>query len=523
MTTPAAAATSDRRFRPSPITTGVGDEADLISRYLLDSGSVADNLGGVNGTIVVPWPSTTTSSLVSGVSGQSFWKNGDTAYFTLPANNPTHNLGSLSFSFYFQPSTNAPFMCICARSNSSTPGGFSIERRDSGRLRGWHVGQDGGLRFFANDPTGIPGTNLVVGTAYRITVTMGLGGFKIYLDDDLAAHISENINTWNNSAAWFFGVYTDLSLPMFGALDHIRVWDGELQPSGVAALEPAASISTPTVEGIAGGFTEDVGLSGHSSVLLQDRFETGTFSTLWNRTPIKSPVNADWSRGTVQSGATHAHSGSWGMRNVIPQSTSSEDGGCLWRDFYVNSLAYDTLHVRWYQKLDAGYDDSGANHLGCWIIGCTLGSPGGAAGICPPGGAGTKPSGTDKFACVMQPASEAGLNRWNFYTYHMDQSGGFGQNILSPAGLHPPQRGVWQCLELMLTVNTPGTANGIIRGWVNGNQVFNRTNMRFRSTTALRINRAALIVYMHQPDVRENTIWWDDIVIATEYIGTGNF
>lgn len=41
----------------------------------------------------------------------------------------------------------------------------------------------------------------------------------------------------------------------------------------------------------------------------------------------------------------------------------------------------------------------------------------------------------------------------------------------------------WVCVETFLSMGTPGVSDGIVRAWVNGVQVLNKTNQRMRSAT----------------------------------------
>ena len=89
-------------------------------------------------------------------------------------------------------------------------GDFSIEVLPNGRLRGWHTGQDDMLRFFEGTG-GITGTNLQVGTAHRIDLSLGPQGARIYLDgaELPAAAIPANTNGWNNGRVKYLGRWTD--------------------------------------------------------------------------------------------------------------------------------------------------------------------------------------------------------------------------------------------------------------------------------------------------------------------------
>ena len=230
--------------RPLPIPTPV-----LIGQWLFDETggtTFADGVGVVDGTLIGAWDDLATGSLVEGVGGTSVFKTG-TAHGILPAGQPTHDLLSLTLSVYYQPRTATSKHVILSRGSGTAPGDFSLERLPDGRLRGWHVGQDATLRFFENS-SGITGTALLNGTAYRIDLTFGPAGAHLYLDGTAlsAATIIENTNGWNNAAPLYVGVWNDgVGDPVDGSLDFLRVWQGQLSSNDIADLQPAQSTSLP--------------------------------------------------------------------------------------------------------------------------------------------------------------------------------------------------------------------------------------------------------------------------------------
>jgi hypothetical protein len=185
--------------------------------------------------------------MVEGAGGTSAYTDGS-ASATIPVNDPDHNLSKLTISFYYQRnSAAAKHILLAAGPDGSQAGNFSIEVLANGRLRGYHVGQDAQLRFFEST-NGITGTDLQVGTAHRIDLTLGSSGARIYLDGVplTNAFILANTNGWNNAQIKFLGIFTDaVSSPADGAFDRFRIWNRALTPKQIAALEPAQSISLP--------------------------------------------------------------------------------------------------------------------------------------------------------------------------------------------------------------------------------------------------------------------------------------
>lgn len=81
---------------------------------------------------------------------------------------------------------------------------------------------------------------------------------------------------------------------------------------------------------------------------------------------------------------------------------------------------------------------------------------------------------------VVQESTDNSAFEMNYYVYHMDQerSDGYG-DMLSWDGEY--DFGQWHEVTLYTQLNTPGDNDGILRGWMNENQVFEREDFRFRS------------------------------------------
>lgn len=106
-----------------------------------------------------------------------------------------------------------------------------------------------------------------------------------------------------------------------------------------------------------------------------------------------------------------------------------------------------------------------------------------------------RPNGTDGFS--SRPV-------WNYlgeataYVYHMDQQYSFGDAFY----FGELTSGVFHTIRHELILNTPGTANGIVRYWLNGNLGFSKSDLRFRTIPTLKIDRAGLETFFggSQPD-----------------------
>jgi len=108
------------------------------------------------------------------------------------------------------------------------------------------------------------------------------------------------------------------------------------------------------------------------------------------------------------------------------------------------------------------------------------------------------------------------------YVYHLDQNGAFGShwtwNKSRGALLKNNQ---WYCIEQYVKLNTPGESDGILKVWLDGHEVFEKTEMQFRTSSTLKIEEVWMNIYHGGMDraVKEQTAYIDNFVVAKKYIG----
>ncbi len=108
------------------------------------------------------------------------------------------------------------------------------------------------------------------------------------------------------------------------------------------------------------------------------------------------------------------------------------------------------------------------------------------------------------------------------YVYHEDMEGNFGTAWLwTAAQAQGLERNRWYCIEQHLRLNRPGERDGLLEAWIDGLKVFTRTGIRFRDTASLGIEKIWMNVYHggKDPAPRDLTLYLDDVVVATRYIG----
>jgi hypothetical protein len=215
----------------------------------------------------------------------------------------------------------------------------------------------------------------------------------------------------------------------------------------------------------------------------------------------------------------HGGKGSLQLTSTANDGRSSGAGPLRW----LGDDGHDVVHLRYFLRYAPGYDQGNLNHTGGWIAGVAGNDK--WRGL---GSAGKRPAGDDHFSTSVE-----GWRDWQrvpspgflmSYTYWMDmkqdRDGNWWGNMLGPADAERtvPERGKWLCVEQRVAVNTPGKDDGELAVWLDGVLYTHWRGVRWRSTEDVRIKRVWLLVYVHAA-TRDNTVWFDDLVVSTGYVG----
>jgi len=119
------------------------------------------------------------------------------------------------------------------------------------------------------------------------------------------------------------------------------------------------------------------------------------------------------------------------------------------------------------------------------------------------------------------------------YCCHMDQSSGYGDVLVADGDLNQrypfsadfvpranvtPQLNRWNCYELMVECNTVGARDGRVAIWINGKLVMDHPGLRLRGIEKIVSRYISIGVYSSEV-LPNQTAWYDDVVIAKQYIG----
>ncbi len=184
--------------------------------------------------------------------------------------------------------------------------------------------------------------------------------------------------------------------------------------------------------------------------------------------------------------------------------------------------------------------------------------------------AGHPPPGDVSFNTGVEPGD---FSNWHFYTYWQHMRGSpprgqtWGNTFQRGSPKQPVTREQWICVELMVKLNDVGKANGEQAFWIDGKLnrkdgkitshqgpgfptgtwIYDKFNpghqgagtawsrekkkgvpikggrpfegFEWRSTPELNINYVWLYRYMSKPETGRSEVWWDHVVVATQYIG----
>nr|CAA9240128.1 hypothetical protein AVDCRST_MAG63-1491 [uncultured Armatimonadetes bacterium] len=276
----------------------------------------------------------------------------------------------------------------------------------------------------------------------------------------------------------------------------------------------------PDTQGLSAKYPRDAGIAGDPAVLFADDFESGDLRE-W-----------DERRGTVSVTGEAPHGGRHCAR--IEMTRGRNTGGDAIKWFLPGA---DTVYVRFYVKFSPDYQ---YNHHFVTLLANQKHDRWSAFGK-----AGLKPDGT-YYASGMEPWFAWGKNpppgEVNLYTYYLDMAPdpkmdkfwgnaffppGPGKGAAAGPGRVLPPRARWQCWEFMIEANTaPDKADGRQAMWVDGKRVGLFTGIRWRRDPDLKVNALWLQHYGYDPGdptraywKDRQAVWFDDVVVATRYIG----
>ena len=307
-------------------------------------------------------------------------------------------------------------------------------------------------------------------------------------------------------------------------------------------------------DGIAAKYPHDKGIENDPAVVFAEDFDAESIDAIAKR--WESIQNKE-----IMSLSSDVPEETGGDKSLLMTHVGGENTGAhLYRRLLPG---YEKLHVRFYVKFDR---DCAPIHHFFHVGGYNPATP------WPQGGAGERPRGDERFSTGVEPFGDAW--RWDYYSYWMEMRGSpprgqtWGNSFIRDPDVKA-QRGKWTCLELMMKMNDVDDTNGEMALWMDGKPishlgkgfpkgkwVFDKflpgqggegvrwndekggretlpfprdgspfEGFRWRNDERLKINFLWVLLYITKaPQDHVSKIWFDNIVVAKDYIGpaTGN-
>jgi len=265
----------------------------------------------------------------------------------------------------------------------------------------------------------------------------------------------------------------------------------------LCAAAGAAPLGAPGVEPY---------LASRDDVIFFEDFEQADFNTHWGQASIPS---------TVERVADPALAGDASLHVQVPRGGHTGIGW-QWRFARMGVPEPEEVYFRYYMRLGSSWALPSVGQIG------KLPGIAGTYGIA---GWGGRPSdGYDGWSARMSNYDRGGALEMSFYCYHADMTGIYGNNWTWGSDALV-RRDRWYCIEVYGKMNTitdgVGNHDGVLRGWVDGELAFEKTDIRFRHVPWLKIESAWFNVYVggSWTAAWDMDAWFDNMVIARDYIG----
>lgn len=291
----------------------------------------------------------------------------------------------------------------------------------------------------------------------------------------------------------------------------------------LVAATLAVLLAPPAVRaddrGLAAKYPKDAGIGKDKAVLFHDDFEGDKVGVAWDEvvrrkargaTDATDPLAVETDKAIARgTNSARAHLRKDGHEDVT----------------LVKWLkpGHDELFMRYYVRYGKDYGYHG--HGGGGFM-----ADAGKGGF---KGAGKAPDGDRHFWATLEPIGPRGgadpPGALIFYAYWWkmkpDGRGNHWGNWFEPKPVQVPKRETWVCVEWRVKANAAGKDDGELDCWIDGTKCGAFRGINWRSDDALKVNKVQLSLWL-EPDAyaragggTTRTVWYDDVVVATKYIG----
>lgn len=261
--------------------------------------------------------------------------------------------------------------------------------------------------------------------------------------------------------------------------------------------------------GIAAGFEGDRGIEKHPDVLFASGFDEGLmWKSKW--------ANANGEIDVVHDAINLRFVPLGGAALQVNLKKGSNYGSDV--RFYSKSVGKepDELYFRYYLRLADDWNPT--------LEGGKM--PGMAGTYNTAGWGGRRSDGTNGwsmrggFLRIFEGDHPMqGLTQLVTYAYHADMPSIYGDHWTWPGALL--ERNRWYSIEQRIKLNSPNASDGILQVWLDGRQIVERKNIRYRSVDRLHIEDVWINVYHGGVAVspHDQHVFIDNVVVARNYIG----
>lgn len=271
-------------------------------------------------------------------------------------------------------------------------------------------------------------------------------------------------------------------------------------------------------KGLAAKYPKDAGIARDPAVLFHDDFEAGEVGSKWDEVKRREPRGATDDSAPLTADADKAIAR--GTRSARAQlRKDGHEDVTLTKEL---KPGHDELYMRYYVRYGKDYGYHG--HGGGGFM-----ADAGKGGF---KGAGKAPDGDKFFWATLEPI---GPREWNppgaliFYAYWYsmkpDGRGNYWGNWFRPEPDQVPKRETWLCCEWRVKANAAGREDGELDCWIDGKKCGEFRKINWRSVDTLKVNKVQLSLWLEPGAYARagggttRTVWYDDVVVATNYIG----
>ena len=281
--------------------------------------------------------------------------------------------------------------------------------------------------------------------------------------------------------------------------------------------------------GIAKDYLNDEGITNNPFVIYADNFESYntvsglTASGRWNEAYHTQNIR-------LATEPENYYHGTKALEFKVPQ-TNNEVSNTVIK--YIDPTQ-EIIFIRFYAKFNNEFNVSGSSHNGSTISSSYWDGPGGGPGI-PADGYNKFLVSGEAWRDGNEPENPGSINA---YVYHPEQRDIWGDHFFPTGRVLPfdylpgdfgpyfisrpevvPDLNHWYAYEIMVKANTPGERDGRIAFWLDGELIADWLNIRLRDTTDLKIDRVGVDLHIKNNTMSVAKKWYDNVVIATSYIG----